>query len=186
MVNSDATTFGGAVWELFLDDHVIERSTGFRRVLHHPHPRGVVLPADKPWETLGTTPLYVGRRKDGTLECYYRAHWWEEKADAPASMDATAYAVSDDGIHWEKPVLNMREGPLAVDRASRPHWMVEDRWGRTHLEEGFGFEDCQPVCVNSIEHTVQFNSAKLATLKGKTVRLFFKVEDADLYGFRFK
>ena len=64
----------GKHWELFLDDHVIERSTGFQRVLHHPQPRGVVVPADKPWEPQGLTPVYVGRRDDGQFECYYRAH----------------------------------------------------------------------------------------------------------------
>ena len=40
-------------WQLFLDDHVIERSTGFRRVVHPPRPRGVVLEPDQPWETQG-------------------------------------------------------------------------------------------------------------------------------------
>jgi len=64
----------GSHWQLFLDDHVIERSTGFRRVLHHPKPRGIVIPADKPWETIGLSPVYVGRRTDGSLECYYRVH----------------------------------------------------------------------------------------------------------------
>ncbi len=43
-------------WELFLDDYIIERSTGFQRVLHHPQPRGIVIPADKPWETQGLSP----------------------------------------------------------------------------------------------------------------------------------
>jgi hypothetical protein len=92
-------------WELFLDDHIIERSTGFRRVLHHPEPRGVVLEPDLPWETQGLSILYVGWRKDGKLECYYRVHG----KDIPG--DTTAYAVSDDGIHWEKPVLGIVDGP---------------------------------------------------------------------------
>ena len=93
------------LWELFLDDYIIERSTGFRRVLHHPEPRGVVLSADQPWETVGLSPKYVGRRKDGRLECYYRVHG----TNIPS--DTTGYAVSDDGIHWEKPVLGLVDGP---------------------------------------------------------------------------
>ena len=92
-------------WELFLDDHIIERSTGFQRVLHHPEPRGVVLEPDLPWETQGLSILYVGRRKDGKFECYYRVHG----KDIPG--DTTAYAVSDDGIHWMKPVLGIVDGP---------------------------------------------------------------------------
>ena len=73
-------------WQLFLDDYIIERSTGFRRVVHHPEPRGVVLPPDEPWETQGLSVMYVGRRKDGRLECYYRVHG----KDIP--NDTTAYA----------------------------------------------------------------------------------------------
>ena len=90
-------------WELFLDDYIIERSTGFRRELHHPKPYGVVVPADQPWESQGLSPSYVGRRKDGKLECYYRTH------GVNVPNDTTAYAVSDDGIHWEKPILGLVE-----------------------------------------------------------------------------
>jgi len=86
-------------WQLFLDDHIIARSTGFQRVLHQPQPRGVVLEGDKPWERRGVTPLYVGRRKDGRLECYYRAHGPGEPL--------TGYAVSKDGLEWEKPNLGL-------------------------------------------------------------------------------
>ena len=91
-------------WQLFLDDYIIERSTGFRSVVHHPSPRGIVIPADKPWERLGLSPLYVGRRKDGTLECYYRVH-------GPFRYEATGYAISKDGIHWQKPNLGLIEDP---------------------------------------------------------------------------
>ena len=90
-------------WQLFLDDHVIERSTGFQRVLHHPRPHGIVLEGDKPWEQTGVAPLYVGWRKDGSLECYYRAH-------GPTGP-ANAYAVSEDGLHWEKPNLHLVDTP---------------------------------------------------------------------------
>ena len=64
--------------------------------------------------------------------------------------------------------------------------MVEDRWGHSHLEKGFHFDDCEPVCVNSIEHDVKFKDSEFESLRGKTVRLYISVQDADLYGFRFK
>ena len=120
-------------WQLFLDDHVIARSTGFRRVLHHPQPRGVVFKPTKPWEGMGTTgPGYIGRRKDGLLECYYQALWWIIRPgdqipanDHPRYTHGTAYAVSKDGIHWEKPILNLVEGPAEpVDRDSWPPYAV--------------------------------------------------------------
>ncbi len=120
-------------WQLFLDDHVITRSTGFRRVLHHPQPRGIVLRADKPWEALGSSgPGYVGRRKDGSLECYYMVLWWDIRPgeqvppnDHPRYKSHTAYAISEDGIHWEKPILNLVDGPAEpIDRDSWPPYAV--------------------------------------------------------------
>lgn len=101
-------------WELFLDDHIIARSTGFRRVVHHPEPRGIVIPADQPWETQGVSPMYVGRRKEGSLECYYRVHG----GDFP--VEATAYAISQDGIHWDKPILGLVRGPEGKDNNLLP------------------------------------------------------------------
>ncbi|MFC1453453.1 hypothetical protein ACFLSJ_08945, partial [Verrucomicrobiota bacterium] len=51
---------------------------------------------------------------------------------------------------------------------------------------GYSFDDCEPVYENSIDHTVHFaNGSDLAVLRGQTVRLLFKMQDADLYGFRF-
>ena len=83
----------------------------------------------------------------------------------------------------------MKEGswiPTDVDAAIVYDVPVEDRWERTHLEEGFHFDDCEPVHVNSIEHDVKFKDASFESLLGKTVRLYILVQDADLYGFRFK
>ena len=42
------------------------------------------------------------------------------------------------------------------------------------------------MLVDSIEHNVEWKEAKLESLLGKTVRLYILVQDADLYGFRFK
>ncbi len=99
----------GPHWALFLDDHWVERSTGFQRVLHHPEPRGIVIHPDQPWETQGMSVMYVGRRADGRFECYYRVH------GANIPPDTTAYALSDDGIHWEKPVLGLVQGPGGLE-----------------------------------------------------------------------
>ncbi|MCH2119459.1 MAG: hypothetical protein MK161_17390 [Pirellulales bacterium] len=112
---ADQTTPQEPHWQLFLDNHVLERSMGFRRMLHHPQPRGIVLPADKPWETHGVSPMYVGWRKDGRMECYYRVHWWKRGLAQGSGM---AYAISHDGLVWEKPVLNQVEGPTGVHRTS--------------------------------------------------------------------
>ena len=105
-------------WQLFLDDYIIERSTGFRRVLHHPQPRGVVLKPDKPWETFGVVPQYVGRRKDGSLECYYIA--------IGGMGVVVCYATSEDGIHWEKPNLGLVDSPWGKENNMVPIGIPRD------------------------------------------------------------
>ena len=108
-------------WNLFLDDHVLSRVTGFDRVIHHPRALGVVIPADQPWETTGVGLNFVDRLEDGTFIAFYRAMWWDAGiADALSKDDediahhilsAMAYATSEDGIHWNKPTLGLLEAP---------------------------------------------------------------------------
>ena len=72
--------------------------------MHQLKTRGIVLEGTEAWEEpRGVTPLYVGSRKDGGYEMYYRGYG--------GIGPVTAYAVSDDGIHWEKPVLNLVDTP---------------------------------------------------------------------------
>jgi len=121
----------GSHWNLFLDDHVLSRVTGFDRVIHHPHALGVTLPSDKPWETAGSGMAFVDRRADGTFYAFYRAMWWDAGiADALKSGEediahhmssAVAYATSEDGIHWDKPVLGRMEAPAGVDWSCPPY-----------------------------------------------------------------
>jgi len=130
-------------WHLFLDDHVIARSTGFRRVVRHPRPMGIVLKADKAWEGLGVSPMYVGERKDGRYEMYYRAHWPLQRGERPPRFDHPpytslhAYAVSTDGIHWEKPHLKLVDGPAEIDRTIWPPYPMTK--GKTDLNNLLNF-----------------------------------------------
>lgn len=109
-------------WQLFIDDVAIARATGMDRVVHQPRPLGVVIPADRPWETFGTAPTFVGRRHDGTFFAFYNAYWWDTAAQARIDRDRAhdfktgqAYATSRDGIHWEKPILGLVEAPAGID-----------------------------------------------------------------------
>ncbi len=112
-------------WQLFLDDFIIARATGLTRVVHHPRPCGVVIPADKPWETAGASPIFVERRDDGSFVAYYSARWWDcdrgktlkgfENDRAHHIFSGIAYAESEDGIHWNKPSLGLVEAPAKVD-----------------------------------------------------------------------
>ena len=96
-------------WQLFVDDYVIARSTGLSRLLQHPQPRGVVIPADQPWETAGVETLYgtpVGRREDGTFYAFYRAMWWD-----PGSVTNMPNGMKQDRAH------QMREGRVGTERS---------------------------------------------------------------------
>ena len=113
-------------WQLFLDDVILARSTGFDRVLHHPRPLGVVIPSDQPWETAGAPPAFVARREDGSFVAHYMAMWWDIDASAALPdnfrqdrahnmFQAVAYATSEDGLHWVKPNLGLVDAPAGVD-----------------------------------------------------------------------
>lgn len=114
-------------WQLFIDDYIIARSTGFDKVLHKPRSLGIVVPADKPWETNGIRPHHVGRKPDGSFFMFYDAMWWDidraadyksegmKKDRAHHYVHRIAYAISDDGIHWHKPNLGLVDSPWGVD-----------------------------------------------------------------------
>ncbi|MFH1567890.1 MAG: hypothetical protein ABIL09_07795 [Gemmatimonadota bacterium] len=114
-------------WHLFIDNAHVARATGLDRVIHHPRPRGVVLAPDRPWETVGVSPQYVGRRDDGTFEAFYTAMWWDTEGGrrqagsfgqdrAHHMFQGMAYAESSDGLSWHKPELGLVAAPTGVDR----------------------------------------------------------------------
>ena len=118
-----------AIWHLFVDDAELARTTGFDRVVHHPEARGVVIPADRPWETVGVAPQYVERTADGRFIALYTAMWWDlaranEQPGALAQDRAhhmfsqIALAESDDGVSWHKPDLGLVEAPAATGRSA--------------------------------------------------------------------
>ena len=46
--------------------------------------------------------------------------------------------------------------------------------------------DCLPIHADCIEQNVRWKETNLESLMGQTVRLYIMVQDADLYGFRFR
>ena len=112
-------------WQLFLDDYIIDRMTGLSRIVHHPKKCGVVLEPDKPWETFGCQGANVFIDECGKWHMLYNAIWWDSNAakDLPENASdrahhirtKTAYAESEDGIHWEKPVLRLQDTPAHTD-----------------------------------------------------------------------
>ncbi|MEX2671742.1 MAG: hypothetical protein WD294_06495 [Phycisphaeraceae bacterium] len=94
-------------WQLFISDRLVQQATGDAQLrLHHPVDQGNVLTLDKPWE--GAFSIYGTVIKDGdTYHMYYRGMPGLSVDDEPTEV--TAYATSDDGIHWVKPDLRLHE-----------------------------------------------------------------------------
>ena len=90
----------GSQRQLFLDDFIIERIDGLKRVIHQPVKRGAVIKPDQPWETSLQTrcsPAWDAERKLFKL-------WLITSTNIPG-FAGTSYAESKDGVHWTKPVL---------------------------------------------------------------------------------
>ncbi len=93
--------------ELFVDHYLIETLEGARLKLHEPRPAEVALRGDQPWDG----PFNAGYcvfHDQGLFRMYYRAL----QAEGPVCL---CYAESEDGIHWERPALD-----LVRDEAGQP------------------------------------------------------------------
>lgn len=98
--------------QLFVDDFLIEE-TNLQRVCHtaEPYPGNPVVKADRPWEDAGKGPT-AAVFSDGVwydpgnrlFKMWYMAPY----------LQSTCYAVSSDGIHWDKPLLNVVPGTNIV------------------------------------------------------------------------
>jgi hypothetical protein len=92
--------------ELFMDDFLIERLDGTQLKLHEPHPAGVALRFDRPWE--GSFTGYLTVLKDSNLfRMYYRG--LATAGQDGSTNECTCYAESRDGIVWTKPDLGLFE-----------------------------------------------------------------------------
>lgn len=96
----------GSRRQLFVDRTLIESMDEARLVLHHPIKREIAIKPEHPWEKFGVSYMVVF--KDGDrFRAWYRvdaAAFGTEKRRA-----MTAYAESEDGLHWHKPKLGIIE-----------------------------------------------------------------------------
>lgn len=102
----------GSRRELFVDDFLIEQLRGkAEQRLHQPQIREIVLTHDAPWEGSGSG--YHSIFQDGGKYRMYYKSW--QLSVTPGKVDTTehplftAYAESDDGIHWRKPELGLHD-----------------------------------------------------------------------------
>jgi len=98
--------------ELFLDKHLLESlDEGASLRLHQPTPRDDAFATDKPWEGNMCGYFTVIQDGDRYLMYYRTGHCvLENTENQPDHFVITvAVALSDDGIHWERPNLGLFE-----------------------------------------------------------------------------
>ncbi|HIE52093.1 MAG TPA: glycosyl hydrolase family 32 [Armatimonadetes bacterium] len=109
--------------QLFVDDFLIEHTT-LQRTFHQAeyYPDNPVLKPDKPWEVEESTS---GDHPAPTAMVFSDGVWYDPQ-DRLFKMwymagycRATAYATSQDGIHWEKPALDVQPGTNIVHTSRR-------------------------------------------------------------------
>ena len=94
--------------QLFLDDEVIEHTNRLQRVIHQPikHFANPVYTVEAPWE--GNGIVYLGGvyidPEDSLWKAWYASLYPPEY---PEIIYAVCMIVSDDGIHWRRPELDV-------------------------------------------------------------------------------
>ena len=101
--------------QLFVDDFLVQEST-LKRTFHQPKlfAGNPILKADQPWEINSRGP-YAMPFSDGV---------WFDPKDRIFKLwyyggGITGYATSQDGLHWDKPKLDVEPGTNIVLRTSR-------------------------------------------------------------------
>lgn len=84
------------VKQLFVDDYVLAETHNVQRRLHQPKKYGAVIRPDQPWE-------------DHSLQARSGPSWNPQEKFWMLWYTDGAYATSRDGLHWEKPILGLRE-----------------------------------------------------------------------------
>lgn len=100
--------------QLFVDDFLIENTT-LKRTHHLAkyYEANPVFGPDKPWEGTRAAVFSDGVWFDPKDQLFKTWYWTAARSQKPLAY-ATCYATSKDGIHWEKPLLDVVPGTNIV------------------------------------------------------------------------
>ncbi len=126
-------------WELFVDDHLIDRMEGQIELrLHHPEAQEIALVHDEPWE--GNTCGYNAVFRDGDIcRMYYRGWGHDDARKKQLHPAVVCYAESRDGINWKKPSLGLVES-----NGSKDNNIILSEFGTHNFTP---FKDTNPDCA---------------------------------------
>ncbi len=89
--------------QLFLDDYGIAQFENLERTMHQPTKKGAVIRPDLPWED-----HIQARSKPVWDPAVKRFKLWLLLQGTTSGVSESAYAESEDGIHWTKPILRQK------------------------------------------------------------------------------
>lgn len=108
---SGSTEIDARLAQLFLDEEVIDHANRLQRVIHQPikHFENPLYTVGAPWEGDGMT--YLGGVYQDPRENIWKA-WYVSlyPPEYPEIIFAVCMIVSDDGIHWRRPELDVFRG----------------------------------------------------------------------------
>jgi hypothetical protein len=156
--------------QLFVDDFLIE-STDLRRSFHRPevYPGSPVLRGDKPWEAGHAMPYSDGAfydPKDRVFKIWYRG------------AGATLYATSRDGVHWEKPLLDVQPGTNAIQTG--PHdsstvWLdLDEPDASRRYKMGYSLGHNKPFAIFESADGIHWGQAIAQSVRSADRITFFK------------
>lgn len=126
----------GTSRQLFIDNRFFESSENVKLCMNPPiqHPE-ILLTGDKAWEALGISAYNtVFREEDGRFRMWYGAMM---KSGLPQEgAIRLGYAESEDGLHWEKPVLG-----LIPFQGSKENNLVAPNLGGQSMQGGTIYRD---------------------------------------------
>lgn len=91
--------------ELFVDNFLIHKMINTQLILQKPKDEGIVFRFVKPWEGQHSAYFTI-INTDNKYKMYYRGSSF---SGGDSDVEYTCYAESKDGIHWEKPELEIYE-----------------------------------------------------------------------------
>ena len=134
----------GGRWELFVDRYLIEQVQGAVELrLHEPTPQEVAIVHDRPWE--GNSCGYHTIFQDGPIYRMYYRGWNHNMSNEKQTHPAVVcYAESRDGIHWERPTLDLVEF-----QGSRQNNII---WAGVGTHNFVPFKDTNPQCPSDARY----------------------------------
>ena len=167
--------------QLFVDDFLVEK-TDLRREFHRPefYPANPVLKADQPWE-VSSGFGHAMPFSDGV--------WWDP-ADQLFKLwytgpQSTLYATSRDGVHWEKPLLDVKPGTNIVREGrhdSSVVWLdLDEKDPRQRYKLGYSMGYGHPYALHVSSDGIHWGEPVAKSVPTNDRTTFFKNPYRDVW-----